>query len=109
MALLNLVYRDQLFPREAYRLTFEHLREGLPDRAACKLTVELLSLAHDRTCEAQLASVLSQLLERRELPDMKTLRGLLSPDPASLPEVTVRPAPLSVYETLIQDGVGEAA
>jgi len=36
MALLNLVYRDQLFPREAYRLTFEHLSERLPDRAACK-------------------------------------------------------------------------
>ena len=29
MALLSLVYRDQLFPREAYRLTFERLREAL--------------------------------------------------------------------------------
>src|ERR1700730_16322008 len=49
MALLNLVYRDQLFPREAYRLTFEQLREHLPDRAACRLMVDLLSLAHDRS------------------------------------------------------------
>lgn len=45
MALLNLVYRDQLFPREVYRRMFERLRERLSDRIACKLTVELLSLA----------------------------------------------------------------
>ena len=109
MALLNLVYRDQLFPREAYRLTFERLRECLADRAACKLTVELLSLAHDRACEAQLAGVLSDLLERHELPDMTSLREMFSPDPASLPEVTVQLAPLSVYEDLVQDSVGEAA
>ena len=34
MALLNLVYRDQLFPRDAYRLTFDRLRERLPDKSA---------------------------------------------------------------------------
>jgi hypothetical protein len=60
MALLNLVYRDQLFPREAYRHTFERLREQLCERAACKLTVELLSLAHDRACEGELAGVLTR-------------------------------------------------
>ena len=32
MALLNLVYRDQLFPREAYRLTFDRLLEQLAGR-----------------------------------------------------------------------------
>ena len=59
MALLSLVYRDQLFPREAYRLMFEFLRQELAERAACKLMVALLSLAHDRSCEAQLAGVLA--------------------------------------------------
>ena len=58
MALLSLVYRDQLFPREAYRRTFEFLRQELAERAACKMMVALLSLAHDRSCEAQLAAVL---------------------------------------------------
>jgi len=37
MALLNLVYRDQLFPREAYRLTCERLRDSLAPRQACEL------------------------------------------------------------------------
>ncbi len=109
MALLNLVYRDQLFPREAYRLTFERLRERLPDRAACKLTVELLSLAHERACEGQLAAVLTDLLAQRQLPDMKRLRQMFAPDPASLPEVCVQLSPLSVYESLAQDPMGEAA
>ena len=32
MALLNLVYRDQLFPRDAYRQTFDRLLEKLPGK-----------------------------------------------------------------------------
>jgi hypothetical protein len=62
MALLNLVYRDQLFPREAYRLAFERLR-AVSDKMACKTLAEPLSLAHDRACEAQLAVVLAEHLE----------------------------------------------
>ncbi|MGX1360884.1 hypothetical protein AB7M46_005941 [Bradyrhizobium elkanii] len=48
MALLNLVYRDRLFPRDAYRKTFDRLRERLPDKKACRLMVDLLALAHER-------------------------------------------------------------
>lgn len=54
MALLNLVYRDRLFPREAYRRTFGLLRQRLPDKKACRLMVDLLALAHERGCEAGL-------------------------------------------------------
>ena len=52
MALLGLVYRDQLFPRDAYRQTFDRLLEKLPEKSACRLMVDLLALAHDRGCEA---------------------------------------------------------
>jgi transposase InsO family protein len=109
MALLNLVYRDQLFPREAYRLTFERLRERLSDRMACKTIVELLSLAHDRACEAELAGILNVHLDAGELPDLAALRARFAPDPARLPEVLVELVPLSVYETLTESHVGEAA
>ena len=47
MALNNLVYRDQLFPRPAYARAFEALHQSVGDKRACKLTVELLALAHD--------------------------------------------------------------
>jgi hypothetical protein len=109
MTLLNLVYRDHLFPRDAYRLTFERLRERLGDRAACKLMVELLSLAHERTCEAQLATVLTELLATAHLPDMKMLRARFAPNPASLPAVCVKLASLSSYETLAHTNPGVAA
>lgn len=101
MALLSLVYRDQLFPRDAYRLTFEFLREQLAKRVACKTMVALLSLAHDRSCEAQLASVLADDLDHRRLPDLNALLVRFAPDPARLPEVTVRLAPLSSYDVLM--------
>jgi hypothetical protein len=109
MALLNLVYRDQLFPREVYRLTFEHLREKLPDRAACRLMVALLSLAHERSCEARLAVVLTECLEAHQLPDLDALLARFSPDPARLPVVLVELAPLKAYEALLETHVGEAA
>jgi transposase InsO family protein len=109
MALLSLAYRDQLFPREAYRLTFERLREELAPRAACKLMVELLSLAHERTCEAQLADVLTEDLAHHRLPDLDALRARFSPDPARLPQVCVQLAPLSDYDALINSDMGVEA
>ncbi len=101
MALLNLVYRDQLFPREAYRRTFDLLIERLPERQACRIMVELLSIAHERGCESELANQLSQCVEARRLPDMTVLRERFAPDPAQLPNVIVRLATLDAYETLI--------
>jgi hypothetical protein len=51
MALLNLVYRDALFPRPAYRLAWERLLAAGDARSACKTMVGLLALAHERNCE----------------------------------------------------------
>jgi hypothetical protein len=109
MALLNLVYRDQLWPRDAYRHMFDHLCERLGERAACKLMVELLSLAHERACEAQLAAVLTEDLAADRLPDLKVLRERFAPDLARLPEVSVPLAPLHLYDALSSACLGEAA
>src|ERR1700733_8781117 len=109
MALLNLVYRDQLWPRQAYRDMFDHLCEKLSERGACKLMVEILSIAHERACESQLAMLLTADLAADRLPDLKELRTRFAPDLASLPEVTVHLTPLSLYEALNDAYVGEAA
>jgi transposase InsO family protein len=109
MALLNLVYRDQLWPREAYRHMFDHLCERLSERAACKMMVELLSIAHERACEAQLAALLTEDLAADRLPDLKVLREHFAPDLASLPQVSVHLTPLTVYEALNDSYIGEAA
>jgi hypothetical protein len=110
MALLNLVYRDRLFPREAYRRTFDSLRERLPDKKACRLMVDLLALAHERGCEADLADQLAADLNAGQLPDIGRLRAHFAPDPACVPQVMVQLAPLAAYECLIGAGqIGDAA
>ena len=101
MALLNLVYRDQLFPREAYRLTFDRLLEKLPEKSACRLMVNLLALAHERGCEAELAVQLTADLSAGQLPDIAALRARFTTDPAALPEVVVHLTPLIAYEALL--------
>ncbi|WP_210330505.1 MULTISPECIES: IS21 family transposase [Methylocystis] len=103
MALLNLVYRDQLFPREAFRRTFDALLERLPERQACRIMVDLLALAHERACEAELAEALGDGLRADDLPDMTALRARFTPDPAKMPTVVVTLAPLQSYETLLDD------
>jgi hypothetical protein len=103
MALLNLVYRDQLFPRDAYRLTFDQLLERSSEKSACQLMVDLLALAHDRGCEAELATILDAGLAADQLPDMAILRERFAPDPAMLPGSTVLLASLADYEVLLGD------
>ncbi len=109
MALVRLVYRAQLFPREAYARTFDRLLEQLPERPACRLMVDLLALAHDRGCEAELAAVLAGELAAGRLPDMAMLRTRFAPDPASLPDVVVELVPLSAYQELLGPQTGAAA
>ncbi len=72
--------------------------------------VDLLALAHDRGCEAELAACLSAGLEARLLPDMATLRARFAPDPAVVPHVSVHLAPLASYEGLLGSAqIGDAA
>lgn len=108
MALLGLVYRDQLFPRAAYRRVFEILRERGDERHACKVTVGLLSLAHERACEAELAEMIGADLDAGRMPDLAGLRARFQPAEASIPSVTVKLAPLDLYNELAAVGVASA-
>jgi hypothetical protein len=109
MALMGLVYRDKLFPRQAYSRAFEAMVAKLPARTACRNMVDLLALAHDRACEADLADRITLDLNGGRLPDMKILRALFMPDIAALPEITVSYAPLSLYDELATVFTGVAA
>ena len=101
MALNNLVYRDQLFPRPAYARAFEALHQSVGDKRACKLTVELLALAHDRGCEAELAGLIDEELDAGRLPDLAILREQFGPNPASVPVIKVELVALSSYDELV--------
>jgi hypothetical protein len=100
MALLNLVYRDALFPRAAYKRAFEALLAQGPERAACRTTVGLLALAHEQGCEAELAAALEQILEAGELPDLEALRSRFAPARGPIPQIDVRLPSLASYDAL---------
>src|SRR6202161_3973571 len=88
-ALNNPVSREQVFPRPAYARAFETLHRTVGDKRACKVTVELLALAHDRGCEAELAEAIDGELDAGRLPDLAILRERFGPTPASVPVITV--------------------
>ena len=100
MALMGLVYRDQLFPRQAFRDMFTVLLEQADPKMACRVTVDLLALAHDRGCEAELAEHLEEDLRQHRIPDIVTLRTLFGPSEDVLPAVKVQMADLASYNTL---------
>jgi transposase InsO family protein len=100
MALLNLVYREQLFPRPAYQQAFEALLTAEGEKRACRTMVALLALAHDRACEAELALAIEAELEAGRLPDLDSLSRRFAPDPAAIPEITIAVVPLHLYDEL---------
>ena len=106
MALLNLIYRDRLFPRAAYARAFDALVAAVPARRACKIMVELLSLAHEQACEAELAHLLEALLDQGQLPDLDAIRARFAPKLGTLPKVIVRLPALSAYDALYASAGG---
>lgn len=109
MALLNLVYRDQLFPRRAYQRAFEALLAGNGEKQACRTTVGLLALAHERACEGELAAAIEAELDAGRLPDLDVLTRRFAPDPAAIPNITVELTPLHLYDELGTVRAGGAA
>jgi hypothetical protein len=100
MALLNLVYREALFPRPAYKRAFEALLAAGTERAACRTAVGLLALAHEQGCEAELAAALDQILQAGELPNLEALRSRFAPARGPIPQIDVRLPSLASYDAL---------
>lgn len=70
------------------------------DRRACKVTVELVALAHERAREAEFAELIAMDLNAGRLPDLATLRNRFRPEATSIPSVAVKLASLDVYDEL---------
>ena len=95
-ALAGSVCRDGLFPRTEYAAAWAALSEALPQREACRHMVDLLWLAHDEGCEAELAALIADDLGSGGLPDARDLAKRLEPRrrtrpadvPASLTELS---------------------
>ena len=101
MALASLVYRDQLFPRDAYRQMYERLLSEHGAQSACKTMVELLAMAHEQGCEAALAAALQVTLQAGELAQLDELRTRFAPKAETLPTVKVDLPSLCGYDALL--------
>ncbi len=100
-AFMGLAFRDALFPREAYRRTWEQLEGQRSQRQACKSMVGLLELAGHHGVEAVLAERFEALLAAGDLPDLKQLRDDFAPRQAVCPEVVVEMPPVAIYDELL--------
>ncbi len=100
MALMNLVYRDQLFPRPVFARTFDALLAGLGERPGCRAMVGILALAHERACEAELALALQADLDGGVLPDLAALIERFGPKDAAVPDVAVTLPSLALYDQI---------
>jgi len=70
-AFKGLVFRDALFPREAYRRTWEQLDLRLSRRQACQTIVALLEMAARDGVESVLAERLDALLPSEQLDELE--------------------------------------
>lgn len=103
MALASSVYRDSLFPREAYRRAWVALNEALPRKQACKRMVALLALAHEEACEAELGKRIAEELAAGQLPEPAELARCIAPRGRALPDdVPVTLTPLAHYDSLLE-------
>ena len=105
-AFKGLAFRDDLFPREAYRRTWEQLDLKLSQRQACQAIVALLEMAARDGVEGVLAQRLDALLVAGVLPDVKRLREEFAPLKTEVPLVTVEIPPASRYDALLPSGRG---
>jgi len=107
---VGLVYRDQLFARQAFRDVFAVMLERATERVGCRMMVDLSTLAvepqlrlrrNDRGCKAELAAQIEEDLRQKRLPDIVALTALFAPSRGSLPGVEVQLADLSAYDQLL--------
>ena len=102
-ALAGSVYRDGLFPRSEYAAAWQRLSAGLPQKEACRRMVDLLALAHEEACEAELAALIAHDLATGTLPETADLRSRLRPrHAAAFADVPVLLTALSCYDSLLE-------
>lgn len=102
-ALAGSVYRDGLFPRSEYDEAWTALSAALPRKQACRRMVDLLWLAHDEGCEAELAELIAEVRAAGNLPDARDLRQRLEPRRRGLPgDTPVTLTDLASFDALLE-------
>jgi hypothetical protein len=86
--------------RDGPSRAFDTLVTRRGEKTACRTLVELLSLAHERACEAELAEIIDRDLEAGRLPDLESLSERFRATATVLPHVVITLLPLCAYDEL---------
>ncbi len=103
MALARLTYRNDLFPRAAYRHFFDQTKVSVSEKQACRLTVDFLALAHENGCEAEIADAIEESFRTGSLPDIESLRTRFAFQEPSLPRQDHAVGNLGQYSSLLDN------
>jgi len=100
-AFRNFIFKEELFPKAAYRRAWIALDAALDPRQACRVYVGLLHIAAKNDCETALEEELQRILDAGQLPDLKVLRMTFAPKIDARPEISVSPPDLAGYDALL--------
>ncbi len=99
-ALIELNYRHQLFPLESYGYMFDLALTKLSKWNACRLMVDILSLAHERCCEKALGDELAVKWAAGEVADIMQLREQFPAEVGELPTISIQLPSLADYDAV---------
>ncbi len=100
--------RDDLLPDERFRQTWQWIDQELAPRAACKMIVGILSLAHRFDCEDALGDDLITRKQENRMPTLYELQERFGKKSAFIPAVRVKAVSVSDYDTLLSGDFGKA-
>jgi hypothetical protein len=95
-------YRGDLYPTEVFHSAFEALDIKLPQREADMEYLRILHLAAT-TMETAVEAALQELLAKGVLPKADSIRDMVAPRAACLPQIDVDDVDLFIYDELLVD------
>jgi hypothetical protein len=93
-------YREDLFPSETFRQTYDVLCEALPQRKADIEYVRCLDLAA-KTLQSDVETTLRAFLDAGRLPKADEIKEAVAPRQAEIPEMSRGDVDLEAYDALI--------
>lgn len=104
-AFRNYIYREDLFPNDIFKRTWEVLDEQLDDRTACKEIVRILKIAADTGKEEEISKFLQKILFLSETPRLLDIEEHFCKAIEKIVPIEIESRTTSSYDSLLQEGV----
>ena len=97
-------FREDLFPTDTFRRSFDSLDAALPER---KADIEYLRILHlaAKTMESEVEEALSQILASGAVPSADLVKASVAPEQPSAPDLAAPTVDLVTYDDLLEQPV----